>query len=258
MIKRYPLKVTNTLRNNLSTALLLLVAQLFTPATATETVSDTIQATPAHRLSPYSAEYNSTINGITAKLKQTLATSDQQHWQLKSEATALFITITEQAQFNTQANTVTPISYRYKNPINSKRSMHLLFDAKGDSVNNTANSEPAFNIPSGALDKISFQSQLRLDLMNDPNFSQKNYNLVDAKKIKTYTVTKIKEENISTPAGTFNAVRFEQRRKGREDYSIIWLAKEHEYFLLRIERIEDGETEFKIELVSAKIEGKAI
>ncbi|WP_101760585.1 DUF3108 domain-containing protein [Oceanicoccus sp. KOV_DT_Chl] len=218
----------------------------------------TNQACAEYELSPYKASYNAKISGINAELQQTLTPANKQQWRMHSEVSALFITIDEEALFSLKNDTVTPHTYQYTNPLNSKRNSNLVFNPSGKNVNNTLISRPPFAIPASAQDKLSFQTQLRLDLSNDPTFKQKDYALVEAKRVKTYTLKVLAEETITTPAGTFKAVKLEQRRDNNEEYSLIWLAVEHEYFVLRIERIEEGETEFLIDLKAAEIAGEKI
>ncbi len=215
-------------------------------------------AVNADSLKPYKAIYSTKVRGISAEMEQTLSKNDQQQWQVRSYASILFASVEERATFTEAEHQLTPLSYDYINKMSSKRNSELAFNPEQKTVIDRLHSKTPLKLPESSYDKISFQTQLMLDLLNTPDFSQKTYHLVDRTKYKTYEVIKLGEEMINTPLGRFNAVKLEQRRPGKDKYTLLWLAKDWDYFLLRIVRIDEGEKEYQIDLKEGELDGQPI
>jgi Protein of unknown function (DUF3108) len=216
---------------------------------------------PKLTLQAYTATYSSTVRGIDATMQQSLKKTDTDQWQLHNEIALMFVGFEEQAQFRVTGKKLTPVNYDYSNSFSSKRESSLRFDWENNSVTDIRHSKTPLTIPEGALDKLGFQVQLRLDLLNSENgntFTEKTYTLVERKKLKHYIVTPLGEELINTSAGKFNAIKLQQRRQGKDKHTLIWLAKDWDYFVLRIQRIEEGKSRFQVDLSQATINGKVV
>ena len=209
-------------------------------------------------LKPYQAVYSTKVRGVSADMQQTLSKNDQQQWQVKSYASVLFADIEERATFTEADNQVIPLSYDYINQFSSKRNSKLVFNPEQQTVIDRLHSKEYLPLPENSYDRLSFQTQLHLDVINTADFTKKTYHLVDRSKLKTYEVSKLAEETIVTPLGTFTAIKFKQRRPGKDGHTLIWLAKDRDYFLLRVERIAEGKKEYQINLKSALIDGKTL
>ena len=230
----------------------ILLAVLLLPFTAVANADGLIA------LKPYKAIYSTKIRGISAEMEQTLSQDEKQQWQIRNYASMLFASIEERATFTETNNQLTPLTYHHTNKLSSKRNSELVFDPEQKTVIDRLHSKEPLKLPENSYDKLSFQTQLHLDLMNSPNFTKETYHLVDRKKFKTYEVTKLGEEVITTPLGDFTAVKLEQRRAGKDKYTLMWLAKDWDYFLLRIVRIDEGEKDYQIDVKSAVIDGKTL
>lgn len=210
-------------------------------------------------LAPYTATYSSTVKGITAELKQSLEKTGEQQWALSNKVSIFLMGFEESSRFTVNQATVKPQAYEYKNQISRKRSSKLNFDWKASSVTDSLHPAPPVTLVAGVQDKLSFQVQLRLELMASKGaFDTKTYTMVDRNKLKTYQVKNLGEETITTPAGEFRAIKLEQRRPGRDKHTLIWLAKDWQYFLLRIERVDEGKSDYRIEVQKALIDGQRL
>ena len=190
-------------------------------------------------------------------MKQTFQREDRDQWSLRNQVSIFFIGFEEIAKFKVTDSSVTPSRYEYKNKFSKKRNSRLIFHPQTNSVVDALHSDSILKLPEGALDKLSFQLQLRHDVaMLGDKFLQSEYHLVDRTKFKTYTVKNLGEEIIDTPAGRFNAIKLQQKRVDKDKHTLIWLAKELDYFVLRVERVENGESDFKIELKSLEVDGE--
>lgn len=211
------------------------------------------------KLAPYQAVYGSNVGGIDAEMKQTLKKTDTDLWQLHNTISFMFIGFEEKATFIASGGDTTAQTYRYHNKISSSRNSDLSFDWKNSSVMDREKDQRRLGIPAGAMDKLSFQVQLRMDLLNEgENFKQKTYQLIDYNRVKTYLVSRLGEETITTSAGTFKAVKVKQQRPGKDRYTLIWLARDYDNFVLRIQRIDRGEADYQVDLKRAVVAGKLL
>ena len=209
-------------------------------------------------LSPYHATYSSTIKGISAELKQNLEHRGANLRLINNSASVLFVGFKEQAEFVERNGKVISKRYDYRNKMSSRRNSSLRFDWHNNTVTDIKHKQPPLAIPKGTMDMLSFHVQLRLDLINNPQFTEKNYSLVESSKLKTYTVTHLGEELINTPVGEYKAVKLKQQRPGKNKHTLIWLAKEKEYLLLRLQRIEKGQVVYQVNLDKAELAGKKL
>lgn len=208
------------------------------------------------QLTTYEASYETRAKGLSATLYRKLTLSGNQTWQLSNRIDVLFSEIKDSSVFTVDSGQLKPLSYRYKNGFSSKRNFELLFDWNNKQVNG-GRKPHALN--AGSLDKLSFQEQLRLDLLTQgQQFSTKTYRIVDNKNIKQYRITKLGEETLDTPAGRFHSLKLKQQNPARDSYSLIWLAPNWQYFILKIETIGKDKSEQSLILKSANLNGKPI
>lgn len=210
-------------------------------------------------LAPHQAIYTSSAKGISAELKQTLKNLGSDHWQLHNRVSMLLAGFEEQASFSENNGTIVPSKYHYQNQLSRKRDSKLNFNWRNNTVTDSLHGNKPLTVPANALDKLSFQMQLRLDFLNQNTpFNEQSYLLVDKKRLKNYQIKYLGDEIIDTPAGTFNAIKLEQRRPGKDKSTLIWLARDWDYFILRIRRMDKAKTSYQVELKQATIDGRPI
>lgn len=219
--------------------------------TAPEPTSNT-----SSQLSAYEASYETRAKGLSATLYRELKPSSDQTWQLSNRIEVLFSEIKDSSIFTVDDGQLKPFRYRYKNGFSSKRNFELLFDWKNNQVSGGRKPHP---LSADSFDKLSFQEQLRLDLLaQGQQFSTKTYRIIDNKNIKQYRITKLGEETLNTPAGSFHSLKLKQQNPTKDSYSLIWLAPNWQYFILKIEAIDKGKSEQSLILKSANLDGKPI
>ncbi len=207
------------------------------------------------KIRPYQATYDINYNGTHNVLERSLKKTNSAYWELNNSLSLLLFGFTEQAIFKAKNDRIIPLLYDFDHGLNTSKDSSLSFNWSNSTVTD-AKRKLTRTISPGTQDVLSFQLQLRLDLLkHGDNFTEKNYTLFDKKRFKEYSVRHIGEETLATPAGRFLAVKLEQRRKGKKDYSHIWLAKNKDYFLLRIERIKDKTATYSLQLSDVKIDG---
>lgn len=217
-------------------------------------------------LTPYQAEYNAKIGAFSATLHRSLeplanqeADTDAQsnkpsRWLLNNKASVLFAGFDEQSTFFISNKNITPLHYVYNNHLSKKRSKDILFNWEAlTATNSKGKKQGPVSFTDEAFDQLSYQLQLRLDLMNDKSFCERTFTIVDAGKLKYYTVQKLGEEWLETAAGKLLTVKLEQTRAGKSRRTLIWMAKDWEYLVVKLQRFEDGESEQLLELKEARL-----
>ncbi len=182
------------------------------------------------------------LNGEAIRELKPLENGD---WSFTSEASALMAGISEKTRFTyLPSEHIKPISYRYHRKILGKsRKASIDFDWANNRVTTIVKDQPwKMSIPEATQDKLSYQLQMRLDLMAGK--TEMTYAVADGGKLKEYRFTVTGEETIETPFGTFNAVRvMRDRGANAERETLIWFAPELDYLIVRLEQTEtDGKT----------------
>ncbi|MCV6588468.1 MAG: DUF3108 domain-containing protein [Marinobacterium sp.] len=222
----------------LSVAILALGYALSQPASAGET----LQPYTAH----YALDWASGVS-FSGDAVRTLQ-QDGKQWQLKTEASALFASLSESSRF-TLNPAITPQQYRFQRKVfGKKRRAELNFDWQKNQVTNNVNDQPwQMAIYPGVLDKLSVQLQLRLDLKAGK--TQFNYKVADGGKLKDYHFVVDGKETVATPAGTFDTVRvLRQRGNGSSRKTWIWFAPELDHMIVKIRQLEKENKEYRLVL----------
>lgn len=270
----YPKAVFNLLAripgNRLHAFLLSLSLAVSHAAIASTTVADTPPeattdatilevTTNAAALKPHTAVYHSNTNGVSADLEQTLESLPDHRWRLKNHSSVLFVDFDSSAEFLVDGNRVRSLQYDVDNSVSKKRSVKLRFDwSKGTVFDQQHDFGP---LPMGdkLWDKLSIQAQLRLDLMaRDTPLQEQIYPQISLHKIKQYVISEQGEETIQTPLGQFETIKLVEYREGKSDHTNIWVARDWDYLIVRLQRVEDGEVAYQIDLKSAELDGRKV
>ena len=199
-----------------------------------------------YRLSPFKATYQSEWDvgfSLSGEAVRKLAQLDN-GWQLSLKASALAASIDESSKLYFSPQGVRPEAYRYQRKVfGKKRSAALDFDWNNNSVSNSVNDQPwQMEIPTGTLDKLSYQLQLRIDLIEDKTPLQ--YQVADGGRLKDYKFVREGQETVNTPAGEYQAVKVRRDRgpdSNRETW--LWFAPELNYQLVKLLQTEkDGKS----------------
>ena len=223
-------------------------------------VLSVLSSTPVHaELQPYTASYSAKIMGLSPTLHRKLEKTGENSWQLSNKVSILFWGFKEKTQFDLNGYDVLSQSYSYHEKIGKKKNSELRFDWSNKTVTDKLHSKEPLALPLSAWDKLSSQVQIQndFDKLGDA-YTQKDYPLVDKTELKIFTVEKIGEERISTPAGDFNAIKLKQYRGDSKRHMLIWIAKDWDYLILRLQSISDGKTNYQINIKQAEIAGNTI
>ena len=198
-----------------------------------------VQALPKAFEANYSVAKGSlSLGNLNASLKY----SGNRYVYLKStKATGLAailtgITITEQTDGQYSGQNIVPQNYLFNQSRRSKSRIDKVHFSGKSAVGSYKNKK--FNLPvqPGMQDRASLELVLASDIQG--NKQSLNYIVVERGKIKEYNFQKLGNEQIKTPAGTFNTVKVKVVRTGNKRETVFWLAKEIDYIPVKIRHRE--------------------
>lgn len=204
---------------------------------------------------PYVATFKADSKGsISASGTTTrqLSQLNNLSWKLSSESSALFARIDENSTFTHSQNLIAPHSYYYKRKVLGKtREAALSFDWQKNSVtNNVANQPWQMPISDGVQDKLSYQLQLRLDLINGKELLE--YKVADGGRLKEYRFEIIGKEHIETPAGSFDSIKVRRLHDSNDKKTLIWFAPSLNYQMIKLYRQTKKDKAFALSLQTLK------
>ncbi len=207
----------------------------------------------------FSATYKAKYRGISITAKRSLAQLDNGRQLFTFSADSFIADLKETSEFQWNENDhIIPVRYTYeRGGLGRDRKAELKFDWQQKKVENNVQNKPwTMPVPDLALDKLSYQLQLRTDLINGKDLS--GYEIADGGKLKVYSFKIIGEEELKTPAGRFDVVKVKRvREQDDERQTIIWFAKNWNYMVVRLQQEEDDKS-YEIDLVSATLNGKKV
>lgn len=207
----------------------------------------------------FSAEYDALIQGfpVTAKREYKALTSTIS--ELSFSATSMLASLKESSQFSWQQQQIKPLRFTHERKLlGQSRRQTLSFDWGKSQIISTSKGETnIIENPLGALDHLSFQLQLQHDLATN-KIEDKVYRIADKKKIKEYTFKVIGEERIETTLGALNTTKVMVVRDNDDRVTYIWLARDWNNLLARLEQYEEKDKQFSLQVSSALIGGKKV
>lgn len=217
---------------------------------------------PAYSARPqhFTADYKAQFNEISVTATRSLTTLASGEQLLSFKAETWLATLLESSQFQwSDVDVLVPQKYHYRRSIiGKKREAILNFDWQTHTVVNNVQDKPwSMTIPELAQDKLSYQLQLRSDLLNNkPTFK---YDIADGGRLKTYLFEVIGEELLDTPVGKLQTIKIKKiRAKGKQRTTYIWMAKNWDYLLVKLEQTESDGKSYAIHLLNAQVAGQQV
>jgi len=204
-------------------------------------------ALAALELKPSITQYKASFeNGlpISGTATHTLVQLSNKIWRYQFNVDSFFAEIKESVYFQWTGEKVVPITYHFKRSgwaVTNRRAT-LEFNWKEHKVLNDVQGIPwSMSIPEGAIDKLGYQLQLRLDLKAGKQ--NLRYQVADGGYLKEFKFERKGEEILSTELGNVTSIVVEKVRTDSDKrVSILWFAKELDYLLVKLTQVEaDGE-----------------
>lgn len=207
----------------------------------------------------FSNEYTSTAMGFKVTVTHSLTPLDDGTYQMRFFARSWFASIDETShlRIDEEKQQVIPLHYKYQRRVLRRdRDAELTFDWDNHTVtNNVQNTTWKMDITQRVQDKLSYQLQLQLDLLN--NKKDLVYQIADGGRLKEYGFETVGEEVLETPLGKVSTIKVKRSRENDDRVTHAWLAKDWNYLLVRLQQEEDGDA-YTIYLGKAQINGKTI
>ena len=201
-------------------------------------------ANPAFK--PFEAEYVLHKGSVkTATTKVTLSVSGNQYDYSRQGSTAgiasMFssYSLSETSQFtvNSQGQIQGSKYSDTKGSKNSKRSTSILFDwAKRIAIHTKKGQSHSVALVDEALDPFAVELAMMRDLKKSHQLPV--YSIVDGGKMTPYKFEILGEETVTTPAGTFTALKIKRERENKKRTTYIWAAPKLGYLPVKAEHVE--------------------
>lgn len=200
-------------------------------------------ACTASSLPPYEAEYTTKMRGLRINSERKFVETGENTYRLSWSAKALWMRISEWSDFEIVDDKVRPLGYHYtRKGLGSDRPIHIDFDWETMQAHGSKGDKSySFALDPNSLDRLSFQVQMQLDLLNDNSLTQFNYRVANYREMRDYVFNLEKQETLSTKLGTFETLVF---RRDKKDASIrLWMSPEQYYLPVKVEQTgEDSNT----------------
>lgn len=220
----------------------------------------TLGACWAAQPQPFRADYKAQFNDITVTATRSLTPLEGGEQLFSFKAETWLATLLESSQFHwDDENTLVPQQYHYQRSVFGKKRKAILdFNWQEMTVvNNVQEHSWSMSIPLMVQDKLSYQLQLRSDLLN--NKPSLKYHIADGGHLKTYLFEAMGEEILNTPVGPLHTIKIKKvNAKGKRRTTYIWMAKNWDFLLVKLKQTErDGKT-YSIHLLNAEIAGQQV
>lgn len=180
----------------------------------------------AYELKPYEAQYVTSIYGVTATGKRTLKKISHNKYILDMEVNFLWFGVSESTEFIINDNNVKTLKYSYKvSGSGNKKNINMIFDKKNSILRKDINGKKTKHMIKGRLyDKLSYQIQMRLDLLKDQNVSTLKYIVADHNNISEYEFLKKNKNEDNSEA----SIIFERIKNNK--FTRIWFSSKKDFF----------------------------
>ncbi|MFK8020788.1 MAG: DUF3108 domain-containing protein [Pseudomonadales bacterium] len=230
---------------------------------ATLSLASSLTSLPAHAdLKTYAAEYQATIKGMGVRMHRTFTVTGSSAL-VETSAKKLIFGLKESSQLDiSEGKKLRVVRYSHKRKnLGDRHDRELSFDWNTNAVTDQLRPEnKPLAIEYPVFDKLSYQEQFRLDLAANPMAERLEYQVTEGQRTRLYAFDRIAEEQIDTPLGKLNSVKFKRDRgenSDRETY--IWFATDWSYLLARLDQIEEkGAKPERLELKRAKVDGQKV
>ena len=191
---------------------------------------------------------------ISGTATHTLVQLSNNVWRYQFNVDSFFAEINESVYFQWTGEKIVPITYHFKRSgwaVTNRRAT-LEFNWKENKVLNDVQGIPwSMAIPEGAIDKLGYQLQLRLDLKAGKQ--DLRYQVADGGYLKEFRFERQGEETLSTELGDVTAIIVKKvRTESDKRDSILWFAKEWDYLLVKLTQVEADGERYEINIESTK------
>ncbi len=219
-------------------------------------------ALPASPPSPFVATYDANYQGIRAQAEMQLQQESETGYEFSSSIRLRMLgvritSIDELSRFEWQDGQVRPQHYSFRQRGVGSRSRSVDFDWENRQAHAKRNDDSFNYILRGEVhDELSMYIGIQQALADD--VTDIYLNVIERGELEEQHFRVLGEEMVSTPLGSFNAVKLEKVRDYSSRETLIWLASDWEYILLRLYQRDPNGDEYNISINNAIMNGEPV
>ena len=161
----------------------------------------------------------------------------------------------EHSEFLFRESTITPINYDYERTGTGRDSKQAL-NFKDGAVSGTYKGKSFTETVDGQVfDPLLYQLQMRLELKQGK--TEFNYPLYRKGELTHYKFKVVGEETLTLPYGKVKALKVLRVREKSRRETIMWVAPELDYILVKMTQYKDGKEQADLRLDWVKMAGDA-
>lgn len=189
------------------------------------------------QLAPYSAKYTATYDAgwfpISVDARRTLEQVENGQWKISFEAYSSIADFSEVSFFAFDKHII-PQNYQYKTTgFFSKKYRAKTFDWENQTVLLDNKTPADYALSQNMLDSISYQEQMRLDLMQGKKAMA--YEVAYKSRIKEFEFEVEGTDTFKSNQGQIEAVKVRQtNHKNKKERTYIWFAKDYDFIILKL------------------------
>lgn len=219
----------------------------------------------AQQVLEYSAQYEASANGMSASADRSLSRIDEDSYQIVNilEASLLGLsiaTLEQRSEFDFSDGQLRPQSYSYELSGISRASDSIVYNWDEQIAISSEDEESwQLQLSEGVMDELSYQFALRQRFNSGTISEEVEFQLIDGDEIEAHQYRLLGDEILSTPLGELNTIKLERIREDSDERTTtIWLARDWNFLLTRIEQISGSGLRIELELEQATVGGEAV
>ena len=219
----------------------------------------------AQQVLEYTAQYKARANGIAARADRSLSRLEDNFYGISNvlRATLLGVPLAkleQRSEFFFSDGQLKPRTYSYQLTGISKASDSI--DYNWDTLTAVSSEDEEswqLELSDGVMDELSYQFALRQSLIAGTTKEELEFQLIDGDEIESHQYRFLADELLHTPLGELNTVKLERVRDADDErVTMIWLARDWDFLLTRIEQVSGSGLRIELELENATVDGKAV
>lgn len=218
------------------------------------------QITFSANLTPYEIEYEAEIHGYDITAVRTLSVLDNGKYHIHQKASTFLMSMTESSEFSiTDQPSIISHDYHFQQKILGHNQRYEIDFSKGAKNARYIEGKQTLDFSSDQIiySPLSYQEEIRHRLLGSGK-ANLSFEIIDDDRKRFYSFSYKGEEVLETPLGKINCVKIERYQEKKQKRTIIWLGKDFEYSLMKIEHFKQGKLKYRMDINKGSLNGKAI
>jgi hypothetical protein len=219
------------------------------------------QLVTASELLPYEAVYRTKVNGFNVNVQRRVQVQESRV-SVSNDAKRFLFGFHESAVLvESSEGVLMAETYDHKRRgLSHKHDKELVFSWTEDTVRDLLKPKrPPLPVGRPTYDKLSYQTQMRLDLLREPDLQHLEYCVTNGVRNRIYSLERLGEEILDTPLGKLRTMKWQREGDDDDRQVFVWFAPDWNFLVVRIDqtKVSGGRTE-RLILRSAKIAGTSV